>query len=220
MGGTSTDVSLVMNGTPEYTTKRKVCGLPSGIPMIDVHAVGAGGGSIAHLDNAGALKVGPESAGADPGPAAYGLGGENPVVTDANIVLGRINPTHFLGGRMTIHADLARKVISEKLASPMNMTVEQAASGIISVVNSNMARAIRVITVERGYNPSDFTLVALWRRRTASRGISRERNEHRKGSSSAQPRNALFSRSSDSRHTQELCPHQHDELRQLFSRCH
>ena len=160
MGGTSTDVSLVMNGTPEYTTKRKVCGLPSGIPMIDVHAVGAGGGSIAHLDNAGALKVGPESAGADPGPAAYGLGGENPVVTDANIVLGRINPTHFLGGRMTIHADLARKVISEKLASPMNMTVEQAASGIISVVNSNMARAIRVITVERGYNPSDFTLVA------------------------------------------------------------
>lgn len=160
MGGTSTDVSLVNDGHAEYTTKRKVCGLPSGVSMIDVHAVGAGGGSIAYLDNAGALKVGPESAGANPGPAAYGLGGENPVVTDANLVLGRINPEYVLGGRMKINADLSRKAIREKLASKMGVPVEQAASGIISVVNSNMARAIRVITVERGYNPSDFALAA------------------------------------------------------------
>lgn len=160
MGGTSTDVSLVNNGTAEYTTKRKVCGLPSGVPMIDVHAVGAGGGSIARVDSAGALKVGPESAGSVPGPACYGLGGDNPVVTDANLVLGRINPKHFLGGRMQIKAKYAEKAIREKVAGKLGMSVEEAAQGIIRVVNSNMSRAIRVITVERGYNPSDFTLVA------------------------------------------------------------
>ncbi len=160
MGGTSTDVSLVNRGIAEYTTKRKVCGLPSGVPMIDVHAVGAGGGSIAYIDNAGALKVGPESAGANPGPAAYGLGNENPVVTDANLTLGRINPHYVLGGRLKIDAELSKKAIANKIAGPMGLTNEEAAQGVISVVNSNMARAIRVITVEKGYNPSDFTMVA------------------------------------------------------------
>ncbi len=160
MGGTSTDVSLVKDGIAEYTTKRKVCGLPSGVPMIDVHAVGAGGGSIAKIDNAGALKVGPESAGAYPGPVAYGLGNENPVVTDANIVLGRINPEYVLGGRLKLNADLSRKAIKEKIGDPMGIGTEDAALGIVRVVNSNMARAIRVITVEKGHNPSDFTLVA------------------------------------------------------------
>lgn len=160
MGGTSTDVSLVNNGIAEYTTKRKVCGLPSGVPMIDVHAVGAGGGSIAHIDNAGALKVGPESAGANPGPAAYGLGNEDPVVTDANLTLGRINPHYVLGGRLKIDASLSRAAIRRKIAEPLGLSEEAAAQGVISVVNSNMARAIRVITVEKGYNPSDFTLVA------------------------------------------------------------
>lgn len=160
MGGTSTDVSLVHGGVAEYTTRRKVCGLPSGVPMIDVHAVGAGGGSIARIDNAGALKVGPESAGANPGPAAYGLGNEEPVVTDANLVLGRINPHYVLGGRLTVDAELSRKAVEEKIAKPMGIPLMKAAQGIASVVNSNMARAIRVITVERGYNPSDFTLVA------------------------------------------------------------
>ena len=160
MGGTSTDVSLVINGVAEYTTKRKICGLPSGVPMIDVHAVGAGGGSIAYIDSGGALKVGPESAGALPGPACYGLGGENPVVTDANLVLGRINPQYFLGGRMKIEAAHAHKAIKQKVADKLGLGVQQAAAGIVSVVNSNMARAIRVITVERGYNPSDFVLVA------------------------------------------------------------
>lgn len=160
MGGTSTDVSLVCAGVAEYTTKRKVCGLPSGIPMIDVHAVGAGGGSIAHIDNAGALKVGPESSGATPGPACYNRGGTQPAVTDANLVLGRLNPGYVLGGRMELKSELSYEVIRKCIAEPMNISVEQAAQGIISVVNSNMARAIRVITVERGYNPSDFTLVA------------------------------------------------------------
>lgn len=160
MGGTSTDVSLVKDGIAEYTTKRKVCGLPSGVPMIDVHAVGAGGGSIAQIDNAGALKVGPESAGANPGPAAYGLGNENPVVTDANLVLGRINPHYVLGGRLKIDAELSKKAVKAKIADPMGIGTEDAALGIVKVVNSNMARAIRVITVEKGHNPSDFTLVA------------------------------------------------------------
>lgn len=160
MGGTSTDVSLVKDGIAEYTTKRKVCGLPSGVPMIDVHAVGAGGGSIAQIDNAGALKVGPESAGANPGPAAYGLGNESPVVTDANLVLGRINPHYVLGGRLKIDAELSKKAVKKKIADPMGIGTEEAALGIVKVVNSNMARAIRVITVEKGHNPSDFTLVA------------------------------------------------------------
>ena len=160
MGGTSTDVSLVKDGIAEYTTKRKVCGLPSGVPMIDVHAVGAGGGSIAQIDNAGALKVGPESAGANPGPAAYGLGNENPVVTDANLVLGRINPHYVLGGRLKIDAELSKKAVKKKIADPMGIGTEEAALGIVKVVNSNMARTIRVITVEKGHNPSDFTLVA------------------------------------------------------------
>ena len=160
MGGTSTDVSLVKDGIAEYTTKRKVCGLPSGVPMIDVHAVGAGGGSIAQIDNAGALKVGPESAGANPGPAAYGLGNESPVVTDANLVPGRINPHYVLGGRLKIDAELSKKAVKAKIADPMGIGTEEAALGIVKVVNSNMARAIRVITVEKGHNPSDFTLVA------------------------------------------------------------
>lgn len=160
MGGTSTDVSMVCNSIPEYTTKRKICGLPSGIPMIDVHAVGAGGGSIAHIDNAGALKVGPESAGANPGPAAYGLGNKKPVVTDANLVLGRINPEYVLGGRLKINAELSKIAVAKKIAEPLKIGIEEAAQGIIKVVNSNMARAIRVITVEKGYNPADFAMVA------------------------------------------------------------
>ena len=117
MGGTSTDVSLVKGGIAEYTTKRKVCGLPSGVPMIDVHAVGAGGGSIAHIDNAGALKVGPESAGANPGPVAYNLGNQQPVVTDANLVLGRINPHYVLGGRLKIDAQLSRAAMKKRHSS-------------------------------------------------------------------------------------------------------
>ena len=132
MGGTSTDVSLVKDGIAEYTTKRKVCGLPSGVPMIDVHAVGAGGGSIAHIDNAGALKVGPESAGANPGPVAYNLGNEQPVVTDANLVLGRINPHYVLGGRLKIDAQLSRAAMKKQIADPMGLSVEAAAQGVIS----------------------------------------------------------------------------------------
>lgn len=161
MGGTSTDVSLVVDGQAEYTTKRKVAGLPSGVPMIDVHAVGAGGGSIGHLDNAGALKVGRKSAGAFPGPAAYGLGGENPVVTDANLALGYLNPSYVLGGRLKLNRNLSIQAIENKISGAMGVTVDEAAQGMINVVNSNMARGIRVITVEKGHNPSDFSIVAF-----------------------------------------------------------
>lgn len=160
MGGTSTDVSLVKEGVAEYTTKRRVCGLPSGVPMIDVHAVGAGGGSIAYIDNAGALKVGPESAGTDPGPVAYGLGNTQPVVTDANLVLGRLNPHRILGGRLELNAELSRTAVEQRIAGPMGISAEEAALGMIEVANSNMTRAIQVITVEKGHDPSDFVMVA------------------------------------------------------------
>ena len=161
MGGTSTDVSLVNRGIAEYTTKRKVCGLPSGVPMIDVHAVGAGGGSIAYIDNAGALKVGPKSAGATPGPACYMRGGENPCVTDANIVLGKLNQKKILGGRMDVDIELARKAIKEKICDKSDLSPEQAANGIVTVVNSNMVRAIRSVSVEKGYDVREFSLMAF-----------------------------------------------------------
>ncbi|WP_286170410.1 hydantoinase/oxoprolinase family protein [Halocella sp. SP3-1] len=161
MGGTSADVSLIENGEFVLSTDRKINGFPVKTPMIDIDTIGAGGGSIAWLDGGGALKVGPQSAGAKPGPAAYNKGGEKPTVTDANVVLGRLNPEYILGGRMEIRADLAEKSIKEHLSSLTDMNSVEAAAGIIAVVNSNMVRAIRVISVERGYDPREFALVSF-----------------------------------------------------------
>ncbi|MFZ7101556.1 MAG: hydantoinase/oxoprolinase family protein [Peptococcaceae bacterium] len=159
MGGTSTDVCLIQNASPKVTTTKKVAGYPVRVPMIDVHAVGAGGGSIAWVDSGGALKVGPRSAGAMPGPVAYGRGGTEPTVTDANVVLHRLNPRYILGGRMAINEEDAYKAIKKKIADPLGLSVLDAARGIIAVVNSNMTRAIRVVSVERGYDPRDFLLM-------------------------------------------------------------
>ncbi|MBQ3109430.1 MAG: hydantoinase/oxoprolinase family protein [Clostridia bacterium] len=161
MGGTSTDVSLIENYSPRLTTSKAIAEFPVKVPMTDVTAVGAGGGSIAWIDNGGMMKVGPESAGAYPGPIAYGRGGQEPTVTDANVVLHRLNPKTILGGRMKIDEEAAYKAIEEKLAKPLGMTTLEAARGIITVVNSNMARAIRVVSVERGYDPREFVLVAF-----------------------------------------------------------
>lgn len=161
MGGTSADVSLIENGEFVLSTDRKINGFPVKTPMIDIDTIGAGGGSIAWLDGGGALKVGPQSAGAKPGPAAYNKGGEKPTVTDANVVLGRLNPEYILGGRMEIRADLAEKSIKDHLSSLTKMNPVEAAAGIIAVVNSNMVRAIRVISVERGYDPREFALVSF-----------------------------------------------------------
>ena len=156
MGGTSTDVSLCP-GEIKETTSANVGGYPIGVPMIDIHTVGAGGGSIARVDTGGALVVGPESAGAEPGPACYGVG-DQITVTDANLLLGRLLPDRFLGGRMTLDRDRVVGLM-QVLAGQINADANQTALGINRVVNANMERAIRTISLERGYDPRLFTLV-------------------------------------------------------------
>lgn len=160
MGGTSTDVSLVEKGHLKVSGEMEVQGYPIRVPMVEVNTVGAGGGSVAWIDSGGHPKVGPRSAGAEPGPACYGLGNDEPTVTDANVVLRTLNPEYLLGGRMRIHARAARAAV-QHLADRLGMTVMEAAQGIISLVTSNMARAIRVVSVRKGYDPRDFTLVAF-----------------------------------------------------------
>ena len=145
VGGTSTDVSLVEAGRPAFTAERIVAGYPVRVPMVDIQVIGAGGGSIARLDDAGALKVGPESAGADPGPAGYGRGGERATITDANLVLGRLNSTTLLGGRLSVDLAAARRVLQEQVAGPLGLSLETAAEGILRIANAGMARAIRSI---------------------------------------------------------------------------
>ncbi len=160
MGGTSTDVCLVEQGQPRVTTEREIEGYPVKTPMIDVHTVGAGGGSIAWIDRGGLLKVGPQSAGADPGPVCYGKGGTMVTVTDAHVMLQTLNPHYLLGGKMAIDAK-ASQVAIEELAGQMNMAPLEVARGIIAIVVATMVRAIRVISVQRGYDPRDFVLVAF-----------------------------------------------------------
>ncbi len=158
MGGTSTDVSLV-NGQPSLTTESSVGGCPIRLPLLDIHTIGAGGGSIAYVDAGGSLRVGPTSAGADPGPACYGKG-ELPTVTDANLVLGRLLPGYFLGGKMPIYPDRAFKALSA-LGTSLGMDPQIAARGVIEVVNAQMEHALRVISVERGHDPRDFSLFSF-----------------------------------------------------------
>ncbi len=161
MGGTSADVSLIEGGKAQLSNERLVEGYPCRVPMIDIITVGAGGGSIAAIDRGGALKVGPRSAGAVPGPACYKRGGTVPTVTDANIVLGKLNQHKILGGRMEVDCTLAAEAISEHICKKAGLNLEDAAAGIISVVNSNMIRAIRNVSIERGYDPREFTLMAF-----------------------------------------------------------
>ena len=160
MGGTSTDVALLAGGACRLTGEAVVHGYPIKAPMLDIHTVGAGGGSIAFIDNGGLLKVGPRSAGADPGPVCYGRGNTEATVTDANVVLGTLNPGFLLGGRMTVRRDLAVAAI-DRLAEALGMARMATAQGVVSVVTANMARAIRVISVQRGHDPRDYTLVAF-----------------------------------------------------------
>ena len=159
MGGTSTDVSLCDGGI-SLTTESTISGLPIKVPLIDIHTVGAGGGSIATVDAGGALRVGPESAGADPGPICYGNNGADITVTDANLYLGRIETTQFLGGAMSLDSDKSRTYI-EKFAKRLGVPPLQAADGVLKVANAAMERAIKVISVERGFDTRDFTLVSF-----------------------------------------------------------
>ncbi|HKO05873.1 MAG TPA: hydantoinase/oxoprolinase family protein [Candidatus Acidoferrales bacterium] len=164
MGGTSTDVALLAGheASGRTTNEAEVAGLPVAVPVLDIHTVGAGGGSLARFDRAGALRVGPESAGADPGPACYGRG-ERPTVTDAQLVLGRISADGFLGGEFPLDAPRARRALEAVLrAAPAGpRTAEEFAQGIVDVANAVMEKAIRVISIERGHDPRDYTLVAF-----------------------------------------------------------
>ena len=159
MGGTSFDVSLIVDGKPDVATETTFEGFPLLMSVVNIHTIGAGGGSLAYGE-AGGLRVGPQSAGADPGPASYGRGGERPTVTDANLLLGRVDAKAFAGGRMTLDRDAAERAIST-LASELGLTPVELAEGICDVINAKMAQAIRTLTVEKGIEPRDFALVAF-----------------------------------------------------------
>ena len=163
VGGTSADISVIQNGELRIKNPRdtEVANLPVLVPMIDVDAIGAGGGSIAYLDPGGAFRVGPRSAGASPGPACYGKGGKEPAVTDAQVVLGRLDPEHFLGGDLQITPALAFAAVEEHVAKPLKLSVKDAALGILKVVNNNMALAINANSVAKGVDPRNFTLMGF-----------------------------------------------------------
>jgi N-methylhydantoinase A len=164
MGGTTAKACVIRRGEPSLSPDYFIGGYNEGlairIPVLDIVEVGTGGGSIAFLDEGGGLHVGPKSAGAEPGPASYGRGGTEPTVTDANVVLGRLSPERFLGGEMRLDRGAAETVLQEKLAQPLNVSLERAASGMLQVATSAMANAVRHVTLERGLDPRDFTLVA------------------------------------------------------------
>ena len=159
MGGTSTDVSLIQDGKPTISRQTTIGYYPIKVPSVDVHSVGAGGGSIAHVPMTGALRVGPESAGAVPGPACYGKGGDRPTVTDANVVLGRL-PPRLLGGKMVLDTKAAEEAVG-KIARSLSLDLHHAAQGILDIVNENMFGALRLVTVQKGFDPRDFALVAF-----------------------------------------------------------
>lgn len=160
MGGTSSDVALV-DGKPTTTNEADVAGLPVRVPVLDIHTVGAGGGSLARFDAGGALRVGPESAGADPGPICYGKG-ERPTVTDANLLLGRLPADQFLGGEFQLDLPRTQKIVAQWLKkNHSSLSLEEFAAGVVRVVNANMEKAIRVVSIERGHDPREFSLVAF-----------------------------------------------------------
>ena len=161
MGGTSFDICLSSQGEVRRTRESEIEGFPVKVPTVDIHTLGAGGGSIAWIDAGGALRVGPQSAGADPGPACYGKAGEEPTVTDANLVLGRLNPDRFLGGDMVLDVEQARRSVSDRIATPLRLGLEEAAEGIIRVINATMIKGIRVVSVAKGYDPREFCIVAF-----------------------------------------------------------
>ncbi len=161
MGGTSADFSVITGGQPSMVREREIDGQPLRLPTIDIETISAGGGSIASVDIGGALKVGPKSAGAIPGPACYGQGGTNATVTDAAVVMGLLDPAEYLGGEMQLDPKLAREAVERAVAKPLGLSVEEAAFGIVSVANANMIQAIRTLSVERGHDVRGFSLLAF-----------------------------------------------------------
>jgi len=161
MGGTSADISVIVDGKPRVTAEGMIGTYPFRLPIIDINTIGAGGGSVAWMDVAMGLHVGPQSAGADPGPVCYGRGGKEPTITDANLCLGRISGSFFLGGEMTLDKAASEKAIFEKIAAPLSKNLAEACQGILDVANSNMIRAIRVSSMEKGLDPREFALLAF-----------------------------------------------------------
>jgi len=161
IGGTSCDIAVISAGKPLVRSEGLMDGLPVRVPMVDVNAIGAGGGSIARLDTGGSLRVGPASAGSEPGPACYGRGGREPTVTDASVVLGYIDPQRFAGGTMKLDPALARRAIEERIAKPMGISVEAAALGIHRVINAQMVEGVRLTSIRRGFDPRQFSLMPL-----------------------------------------------------------
>jgi N-methylhydantoinase A len=161
VGGTSSDIALVEGGEPVIRAQGSIAGFPVRLPMVDVNAIGAGGGSIAWIDGAGGLRVGPQSAGSEPGPACYGRGGHQATVTDASVVLGWLDPSYFAGGSVSLDPSLARAAVEQQVARPLGLSVEEAALGIHRVANAQMVEGIRLVSIRRGLDPRRFTLVAL-----------------------------------------------------------
>jgi len=161
MGGTSCDVALIHQGSPVITTQGRISQRPISLPMLDIHTVSAGGGTIARIDAVGALQVGPDSAGADPGPVCYNRGGENITITDANLATGVLHPDHFLGGRMKLSKPKAERFLEEKIAKPLGLSLLEAADGILKIIEVKMEEAIKAVSSQRGYDIRDFTLVAF-----------------------------------------------------------
>ncbi|MBU2486229.1 MAG: hydantoinase/oxoprolinase family protein [Alphaproteobacteria bacterium] len=161
MGGTSSDVALISDSVPFSTTRGKLAGYPVLLPMLDLVTIGAGGGSIAWVDSGGGLKVGPRSAGSVPGPACYGQGGENPTVTDANLLCGRLNGDFFLNGDRVLRKDLSEQVMRDKIAGPLGLSVEEAALGVLAIAEAHMVNAIKLVSVQRGIDPRGYTLIGF-----------------------------------------------------------
>ncbi len=159
MGGTSFDAAMVLDGEPIVANEGEINRYRIALPMLDIVTIGAGGGSIGWIDEGGLLRMGPQSAGADPGPVCYGQGGENPACTDADLVLGYLAPGYFAGGRMKLDLEAARKAIEEKIAKPLGMSIEEAALGMYRVINTNMAQGVREVTIKRGFDPREFPMV-------------------------------------------------------------
>jgi len=161
IGGTSCDIALIEDGTPALRSEGLIDKYPVRTSMVDVNSIGAGGGSIAWLDAAKGLRVGPHSAGSEPGPACYGLGGSAPTVTDASVVLGYLDPKHFAGGRLPLNPERGREAIERVIARPLGLTVNEAALGIHRIVNAQIAEGIRFVSIRQGHDPRRFTLLPL-----------------------------------------------------------
>ena len=190
MGGTSFDLSLVVDGQPTVSTETELEGLPMLMPLVDIHTIGAGGGSLAWLE-AGGLRVGPQSAGADPGPACYGRGGTQPTVTDANLFLGRLDPEYFLGGRMTLDDERGRAGARLGLGTRSGSATTELAEGMLAIVNAKMADAMRTITVKQGIDPREYCARRVRRGRPDARRLARRGARDRRGDRALEPGHLL-----------------------------